>query len=282
MMMKLIADSGSTKTTWVLTEGGEVKKQIDTAGLNPYFHTSESIESILIAELLPFLVPDHIREIHFYGAGCSTENNNSIIRDSLAIYFRKSDIQVCHDILGAARSLFGHTQGIAGILGTGCNACYYDGTSCHSKVDSLGYLYGDEGAGSYLGKTFLGNYLKKELPTDLERAFIEKYHLTLEDILNSLYNRPSPNRFLAGFSEFLAPRQQHPFVYQMVRNSFLAFFNAQIKHYENYRELNVGFVGSIAYYYQSILIEAAESEGIKAGLIHKSPIDGLITYHINS
>jgi len=277
--MKLIADSGSTKTVWVVTEEGKEKGRINTAGLNPYFHTFESVESVLIAELLPFLVPDHIGEIHFYGAGCSTEKNNAMVQDALAIYFRKSRIMIYHDILGAARALFGHGKGIAGILGTGCNSCYYDGNHCFSKVDSLGYLFGDEGAGSYLGKTFLGKYLRKELPSDLDQAFREKFNPSLEDILDSLYNRPSPNRYLASFSAFLAPNQKHPFIHRLVLDSFLAFFHAQIKQYENYRELPVGFVGSIAFYYRDILTEAAREEEIMAATILRSPMEGLTVFH---
>ncbi len=280
--MKLIADSGSTKTTWVITEDGQINSRIITAGLNPYFHTSDSLVSLLSIELLPSLIPDQIQEIHFYGAGCSTENNQAMIGDALAIFFRKAEISISHDILGAARSLFGHEEGIAAILGTGCNSCYYDGLHCFSKVDSLGYLFGDEGGGSYLGKTLLGKFLKKELPEDLHNAFVKAYPSSLEDILNSVYNRPFPNRYLAGFSKFLEPLQQHPFVHQLVRNSFLAFFDAQIKQYHNYRELKISFVGSIAYYFKNILLEVAETEGIRTGIINKSPIDGLITFHNNS
>lgn len=277
--MKLIADSGSTKTTWVLIENGATKATVNSAGMNPYFHTSESLDAILNAELLPYIVPDHVREIHFYGAGCSTEKNDNLIREALQQYFHKADIHIYHDIMGAARALFGDQPGISCILGTGCNCCYYDGKEIFSQVDSLGYLFGDEGAGSYLGKTFMAAYLKKQLPADLRDAFDEKYHYTLEDILNSLYNRPYPNRFLASFSEFLVPRQDHPFLHQLIRDSFLAFFNAQVKHYNNNQVLPVSFVGSIAFYYETILRKAAQDEGIKVQRILKAPIEGLVEYH---
>ena len=159
--MKLIADSGSTKTTWILLEDGKVKSTITTGGLNPYFHNSDSVEAAIRADLAPFLVENHIKEVHFYGAGCSTEYNNNMIIDAIRVFFRKSKVYIYHDILGAARALFGDGRGIACILGTGCNSCYFDGSSTFSPVDSLGYLFGDEGAGSYLGKLFLGAYLKK-------------------------------------------------------------------------------------------------------------------------
>ena len=277
--MHLIIDSGSTKASWGLLEGKEHKTTVNTAGLNPYFHTSESISAILRAELLPYIVTDHIREIHFYGAGCSTENNDELISGSLRNFFHQARIFVYHDILGAARALFGNDRGISCILGTGCNCCFYDGSGIISKVDSLGYLFGDEGAGSYLGKNLMADYLKRRLPADLREEFEGKYRLSLEDILNSLYNLPYPNRFLASFSEFLAQHQEHPYVYNLVKNTFHAFFEAQVKHYEGYQELPVSFVGSIAFHYRKILEEAAKAEKIHIGTVIKAPMEGLMRFH---
>lgn len=277
--MILIADSGSTKTSWALTEAGKLKTTINSAGLNPYFHTSESVEAILSAEVIPYTVTDHVREIHFYGAGCSTEKNDALISEALSLHFHKASVFIYHDILGAARALFGDQSGISCILGTGCNCCYYDGTRIYSRVDSLGYLFGDEGAGSYLGKQFLGAYLKKQLPADLDGEFRSHYNYTLEDILNALYNLPYPNRFLASFSHFMGPRQHHPFIHDMVKRSFHAFFGAQVKHYDNYDKLPVSFVGSIAHCYRPILEEAAEEEHINIGTILCAPLDGLVAYH---
>jgi N-acetylglucosamine kinase-like BadF-type ATPase len=231
------------------------------------------------AGLVPFLSPDFIKEIHFYGAGCSTENNNAMLKDAMQLYFRKADIFIYHDILGAARAVFGKGKGIACILGTGCNCCYFDNDLIEAKVASLGYLFGDEGAGSYLGRTFMESYLKKRLPDDLVIEFDAIYKLTLEDILNAVYNRPSPNRWLASFSEFLAPRQNHPFVRQLVADSFEAFFKEQVTKYDHYNELPVSFVGSIAFFYKDILMETAEKSGILVGTIIQSPLEGLIKYH---
>jgi glucosamine kinase len=277
--MKLIADSGSTKTTWALLENGELKRTIPTPGLNPYFHTSETIEATLRADLTPHLPVDFIGEIHFYGAGCSTENNNKMVKESLQVFFRKAEIFIYHDILGAARALFGRGAGIACILGTGCNACFYDGNEVEYRVASLGYLFGDEGAGSYLGKTFMEKYLKNKLPDDLRDEFNSIYKLRLEDILNAVYNRPFPNRWLASFSEFLGPRQNHPFIKRLVRDSFNAFFEEQVFRYENHKELPVSFVGSIAFFYKDILLSAAKKAGIRVGTIQQSPLEGLISYH---
>ena len=148
------------------------------------------------------MVASFVKVIHFYGAGCSTENNNKMIRESLSQFFHHAEIHVHHDILGAARALHGEREGIACILGTGCNACYYDGKQIFTMVPSLGYLYGDEGAGSNIGKIFIEKYLKDKIPQDIRHEFDDAYHFSLEEILNSLYNRPSPNRFLASFSQF--------------------------------------------------------------------------------
>ena len=277
--MKLIADSGSTKTTWALLEKGEHKSTFYTPGLNPYFLTSEMIEAILRADLAPYVPGDFIREIHFYGAGCSTENNNNMLKEAMKMFFRKADIFIYHDILGAARALFGKGTGIACILGTGCNSCYFDGKEVESRVSSLGYLFGDEGAGSYLGRSFMEKYLKNKLPGDIRDEFNLIYKFSLEDILNAIYNRPFPNRWLASFSEFLAPRQDHPFVNDLVRSSFNAFFREQLFKYGNYKNTPVGFVGSIAFFYKDILLKTAKEAGIRVETILRSPLDGLICYH---
>jgi glucosamine kinase len=277
--MKLIADSGSTKTTWALLDRENCITTVQTSGMNPYFLSMERVHQILEAELMPFIDTERISEIHFYGAGCSTENNNRMLSVPMQKIFRNVVIHIYHDILGAARALFGKENGIACILGTGCNSCYYDGTDVESKVPSLGYFYGDEGAGSYLGKIFIGHYLKNRLPDYLKKEFDEQYHLTLEDILNSIYNRQSPNRWLASFSEFLAPRQQDQFIHRLVRDSFDAFIEEHICRYDGYKEMTVSFVGSIAHHYSAILKTASDHAGLKIGIILQSPIEGLQRYH---
>ena len=279
--MILLADSGSTKTTWTLMEDQRIVTNVQTAGMNPYFITSETVEAILKADLVPNLPADFVKKIFFYGAGCSTENNNNMLRDAMMIFFRKASVEVYHDILGAARALLGKEKGIACILGTGCNACYYDGEEVYSNVPSLGYLFGDEGAGSNLGKTLVGKYLKDRLPKELKKEFEETYKLSLEDILNALYNRPFPNRFLASFSEFIGPRKDNPFFHDLVKSSFQDFIEEQIKKYPDHKRLTISFVGSIAWVYKDILLEAAIENNLHVGTILKSPMEGLITFHQN-
>jgi glucosamine kinase len=279
--VKLLADSGSTKTTWTLMEGERIITTVQTAGMNPYFITSETVEAILKADVVPNVPVDFVKYIYFYGSGCSTENNNNMLKEAIQLYFRKADISIYHDILGAARALLGKEKGIACILGTGCNACYYDGQEVFSNVPSLGYLFGDEGAGSNLGKIFMEKYLKNNLPVEIKTDFENEYKLSLEDILNALYNRPFPNRFLASFSEFIGPRKDDPFFHDLVKKSFQAFIDEQIRKYPEYENLKISFVGSIAWYYKDILLEVVDENNLNTGIILKSPMEGLIKYHLN-
>lgn len=278
--MILIADSGSTKTFWAIVRNGEVEKVIQTQGLNPYFTPPGMIRDILIDELVRNLKCDEVRHIYFYGAGCSTEKNNGLIREPLYHYFRTAQIEVFHDITGAARALFGRDQGIACILGTGSNSCFYNGEEVFFGIPSLGYLFGDEGAGSNLGKKLIGRYLKNELPVKLKDAFEKRYNYSLEEILNALYNKPFPNRFLASFSLFLKDHDEDPYVYDLVYSSFIEFIDAHIARYDRYSSYPVGFIGSIAFQYREILLSAAQSKAVTVSKILKEPIEGLVAYHV--
>jgi len=277
--MRLIADSGSTKTFWALVQNGKQEKIIQTQGLNPYFTSRKMIYDILHNELVHNLASDTITHIYFYGAGCSTEKNNGLIRDQLQRFFREAKIEVFHDILGAARALFGRKKGIACILGTGCNSCFYNGAEVITKVPSLGYLFGDEGSGSYLGKKLLLKYLKNDLPEQIRISFDKKYSYSLEDILNSLYNKPFPNRFLASLSLFLKEHTDDPFIHDLIYFSFIEFIKAHIAKYDHYDTYPVGFIGSIAYYYRDILHEATASAALSVSKILQTPVEGLIEYH---
>ncbi|MFC2102419.1 hypothetical protein ACFLS7_05450 [Bacteroidota bacterium] len=277
--MVLVADSGSTKTVWALFQDGVVLKSIQTQGMNPYFTSPEMMKVILQDELILHLTSDDVTDIYFYGAGCSTETNNGLIVSQLQLLFQAARIEVFHDIMGAARALFGKTPGIACILGTGSNSCFYDGDNVFTNIPSLGYLFGDEGAGSNLGKKLLGRYLKEELPETIHRAFENRYQYSLEEILNALYNKPFPNRFLASFSLFMKDHVEDPYVHDLVYSSFVEFIDTHILKYKNFTSYPVGFIGSIAFQYQDILLEAAESKSIRVAKILKEPVEGLVEYH---
>jgi glucosamine kinase len=277
--MKLIADGGSTKTDWRLLKEGLEYKQVQTTGFNPYLVTSEQIEEILWKELQPFIDNNAISEVYYYGAGCSTPSKNMVIERAFEVVFPKADFYIDHDLLGAARAVCGKAEGIACILGTGSNSCFYDGREVTDHIFSLGYFFGDEGSGAYMGKQLLTTYLHNELPGDLAVKFREAHSLSNENILDAVYNKPAPSRFLASFSKFISDNRLHPFIDSLIRNNFRNFYNYQVICYPRYKDVPVNFVGSVAYHYQDILHEIGAESGITVGKIIQAPIDGLVEYH---
>jgi glucosamine kinase len=278
--MILIADSGSTKTDWVLID--ETKQQrYKTIGYNPYFINSESIYNSLSEKLVPELDPLIIKSVYFYGAGCSSADNVEIVNKALTRCFINSKVSVGHDMLAAARALLRTEPGFAAIIGTGSNTCIYNGKEITRNIDSLGYLLGDEGSGSYIGKKLVRDFMRGYLPKELDVKFREKYQLSHADIFNNLYNKPLPNRFLAGFCMFADENQDHAYVRQVVKESFNDFFKNLVTHYENYKNYSFNCVGSVAYVFRDILNETAVEHGMKPGKILHSPIEDLVDYHIN-
>lgn len=276
--MILTADSGSTKTDWKLTidEGKEVL--FSTQGINP-FHMSEStVEGIIVNELLPLLKKDAeistIKEIHFYGAGC-TPAKIPVMERILKELFPAADvIEVASDLLGAAKALCGDEEGIACILGTGANSCYYDGKTIVENVSPMGFILGDEGSGAVIGKTFI-NELYKGLHGDFIPVFEKETGLCQADIIQKVYREPLPNRFLASLSVFInTHKDEQPWIKDMIVECFRNFFRKNIAHY-NRRDLPVNFVGSIAFHYSEQLIESANLEGFRIGRILKSPLSAL-------
>ncbi|MFL5754016.1 MAG: N-acetylglucosamine kinase, partial [Bacteroidia bacterium] len=200
--MILIADSGSTKTDWVLTDNDKNQFRFSTIGYNPYFIDSENIYHSLTQNLIPRFDAHKVKKVIFYGAGCSTTENSAIVHKAISKCFSNSEVKVEHDMLAAARALLGNKRGFAAIIGTGSNTCIYDGNDIEKNIDSLGYLLGDEGSGSCIGKKIIRDYMRGFLPIDLDHKFNTTYHLTNADIFDCLYNKRSPNRFLASFCKF--------------------------------------------------------------------------------
>jgi N-acetylglucosamine kinase-like BadF-type ATPase len=277
--MILIADGGSTKTDWRLISPQSEIISVQTIGFNPYLSTTAEIEQILWKELDPFLGTRKVKQVIYYGAGCSTSSKNEIVSSAIRPFFPEAEISIYHDLLGAARALCGDQPGIACILGTGSNSCLYDGNDIIENVPSLGYFFGDEGSGAYLGKMLLKAYLHDELPHDLKEAFKVRYPLSLENILDAVYNKGKPSRFLASFSEFIFEKQEHSFINKLITANFTEFFRYFVLRYTNYNEYPVNFVGSIAFLYQSLLKDVALEFGIHIGCIKRTPIDGLVEFH---
>ena len=278
--MILIADSGSTKTDWCVVENGVLVQQIFTKGTNPFFQSEEEISNEIATALLPELKTDEFDAVYFYGAGCGFPDKIEIVHRAISKQLKvKGNVEVATDMLAAARGLCGREAGIACIMGTGSNSCYYDGENIVANVSPLGFILGDEGSGACLGKLMVGDLLKNQMNPELKEKFLKQFDLTPADIIDRVYRKPFPNRFLASLSPFLAQNINEPCVHELVLNSFKDFFKRNIMQYENYQNLKVNLIGSVAFYYKEVLAEAAEAMGIQLGTIIQSPMEGLIKYH---
>jgi len=282
--MILIADSGSTKTDWCLINKDREPKIISTKGINPFYQTEEEIFTELSKTLIPEVkktlenTSSTMTGVYFYGAGCTPEKS-PIVKSAIAKALGNSiTIEVESDMLGAARALCQHDTGIVCIMGTGSNSCYYDGKQITANVSPLGFILGDEGGGAVLGKLMVGDLLKNQMTPGLKEKFLKEYDLTPAEIIDRVYRKPFPNRFLASLNKFLEDNLSDPTVHALVLSSFEAFIHRNVMQYE-YQGIPVNFIGSIAYYYRTVLQEAAEKTGIKLGIIMKIPMEGLIKYH---
>lgn len=248
--------------------------------MNAVMLTEEEIRSRIADELVPELAGYPVEEVYFYGAGCISEDVCSNVARAISCNFPDAaTVEVHTDLLAAARALFGRKPGIACILGTGSNSCYYDGTEIVDNVSPLGYILGDEGSGAVLGKILLGDILKNQLPADLCSKFLEQYDLDRISIIRRVYKEPQANRFLASVTPFLIENIEREEIHALVLNAFKAFFKRNIAQYPSYKTLNVNFIGSIAYYYRHVLEEAAKECGCTIGTVIKSPMEGLIKFH---
>ena len=277
--MKLIADCGSTKIDWCVIENGQIVKQVFTCGMNAIMLTEEEMAEQIKNELRDQVAEYAIDEVYFYGAGCISEEVCDNVRRAISKSIPAKIIEVHTDLLAAARALCGHKQGIACILGTGSNSCYYDGEKIVDNVSPLGYILGDEGSGAVLGKILVGDVLKKQLPEALCEKFLKQYDLDRLTIIQRVYKQPGANRFLASVTPFLIQNINEPAVHSLVFNSFKSFFVRNIANYENYKNLKVNFIGSIAHYYQEVLREAASAVECQIGTIIQIPMAGLIEFH---
>lgn len=279
MSMNLIADSGSTKTAWCLLCNNQIIRRFDTAGINPFFQSEEDIVSQLEEVLLPKISDFVVENIYFYGAGCADPVKNKALEKLLKLIVGAKEVFVASDMLGAARGLLGRERGIACILGTGANSGFYDGDNLIKGVYAGGYILGDEGSGGVLGKLLISDWVKKQMPQDIYDALTEEYGLTYLGIVDRVYKQPFPNRWLAQFTKFMSAHRDNVYIHNLLVDAFKAFFNRNIKQYDEWEMLKVGFVGSIAFYFNEELTEAADACGIKLGKIMQNPIEGLIEYH---
>jgi N-acetylglucosamine kinase-like BadF-type ATPase len=278
--MIIIADCGSTKCDWLLTQGGRDQRLENTVGFSPFFHTTEEIKAILETQLAPKVVAGDVREIYFYGTGVHDAHRTKIVADALSAVFPNAQIEVEHDLLAAARATCGRSAGISCILGTGSNSCYFDGTAILDNVPSLGWLLGDEGSGTHLGKALLRAMFYRELPADLQKAFDEAFPEGHDAIKDRVYEKGA-NAYLATFTRFLGDHLDHPLVRNLVAGCLSEFLDRQVVKYQGYQQVPVHFVGSIAYHFQDILAKCMDERRLKLGVVVRKPIYPLADYHVH-
>ncbi len=279
--MILIADCGSTKTEWREVNDGIAGKSYISSGLNPFFVTGEEIVSLLGREL-PGLRKAGVSRIFFYGTGVSNAGKAEIVRRALTEFFDPKELVIGSDLLGAARSLCMNNPGIACIIGTGSNSCFYDGKEIASNVPPLGYILGDEGGGAVIGRKLVSSVLKKQLPENIIEDFFRAYPFTPAEILENVYNMPYPNRFLGQFSRFIADNIHVSELRSIITSSFDEFIVRNVLSYPEARQYQVHFTGSIAYYFRPSLEELLLKYRLKPGIFTISPIENLVNFHIQN
>jgi glucosamine kinase len=277
--MLLIADSGSTKTEWMLINNKQLVMQFVTSGFNPYYFGNNAISKILHTELPADLPLQAINNVIYYGSGCSNQYNCQIVSEAFAAVFTKSIITIHHDLLAAAHALLGKNVGIACILGTGSNSCLYDGERIVANVPSLGYLLADEGSGTYIGKKLVTAILYGEAPEAITNDFYSTTNLSFETTLRTIYSSDKPGSLLAGFTELVGKHIHLSFCKNLVASAFDDFIKVHISQYELYQNLSVSFVGSVAFHFSEILQTQLRNAGISPGLILKTPAKGLAAYY---
>lgn len=275
--MLLIAESGSTKTDWRLVNKGEIVP-FKTIGFNPYhIQEKEIVQHLKQSELAE--KAKEVTQLYFYGSGCATDENKQLIKIALEQVFTSAKINVDHDLMAAARACCGKEKGMVAILGTGSNTCLYDGVNITHNIPALGYVLGDEGSGTYMGKELIKKYLNKELSPHLNEAFEKKYPYRLNSILNQVYKQPLPNEFLAQFTRFLKEHEQEEEIREIIQNSFHSFFTQHICKYPSYQQYDLNLVGSIAHVFNKQLKAVAQNYEVTINKVAERPINELVRFH---
>ncbi|RKS96011.1 BadF/BadG/BcrA/BcrD ATPase family protein [Chryseobacterium defluvii] len=279
--MVAIVDSGSTKTDWVILDDfKKVFLKTETIGFNPNFINKELIVPEIEKNNSLATVKNSITRIFFYGSGCGIQKNCETIEEELSKVFGNASITVKEDLMAAAYAAYNGKPAIVCIMGTGSNSCYFDGQKLKIKLPSLGFLMGDEGSGSAIGKQLVRRYFMQKLPEDLHREFEDTYQLTIDEALKNMYHTTRPNAYLADFNKFVVERKEHPYFKQMVFDEMMNFFDYQVLPYEESKDAEINFIGSIAYYYENILRSAAAELNLNVGHVVQKPIESLVNYHI--
>jgi len=274
----LIADSGATKAEWCLIRNGK-KKAIFTQGISPYFLDTEQIKNLLLKELKPGLKNITVEEVFYYGTGCANADNAKSVKKAIKNVFTEAKVEVTHDLMAAARGLCRRKKGIVANLGTGSFCCYFDGKKIVRQTPGIGYVLGDEGSGAYLGKKVIQYYLYETFDDDLRARFDAKYVTNRIEILENVYKKPLPNRYLASFAIFLAENRGHYMIENIIEDALNDFFFYHLCKYRESWVMPIHFVGSIAYGFKDVLQQLCNTYEFELGTVMKNPMEGLIKYH---
>jgi glucosamine kinase len=276
--MILIAESGSTKTDWVVLRKNKSNFRFATHGFNPNYYPLAVLEKAL-DELILHLQPAEIKKVFYYGAGCSSEEMSRMISTSFAGRFENATVEIHHDLFASARALFQNGNGLASVLGTGSSTCLYENHTIINAIPSTGYLLGDEGSGFHLGKMLLNALLRKELPGEMVTDLQEKFEIRQDGFIQELYAREKPNAFIASFVPFIHEYRHNRLIDDLVKSAFRSFFRENICKYPDYLNYELGFTGSVAYLFKDKLMFVAGEFGCRISKILKSPLEELIDYH---
>ncbi|RCH53617.1 N-acetylglucosamine kinase [Mucilaginibacter hurinus] len=277
--MIVVADSGSSKTDWLVALPEQPPASFRTDGLNPYFLSDKEIVKVIQSQAHDLLkYADEITEIYFFGAGCSSPDRHEIVSNALTQLFPGAFISVDSDLLGSAYATCGNEKGLCCVLGTGSNISYFDGTDVHAGRYGLGYVLGDEGSGTWLGKVLITDFLYGNMPDDIAAQFYDTYKLDKETVIKNVYQKPKANSYLAAFSKFLYQVRDTAYGQQVINNGLLEFIETNIKAYPQYHKYKCNFIGSIAFVFAAELSALCEKDGISVGKIIRQPINDLLTY----
>lgn len=279
--MIVIGVSGSTKCDWAILRESNTIARFSTRGINPLFHDQDQIASILSSSADLVQHAREVRAVFIYGAGCGSKTRQQVVVKALFTLLPKAHHYVKHDIVASALAAYDGTPAITAILGTGSNACYFDGDIVRQGTPALDYILGDEGGGAWYGRKLLNAYLYKKLPEDLQKEFSERYGLTIDDILEHVYMKPYANVYLASFMSFFQDHQDHVYIRQLLHTGMGLFMDIYLLSIQQHQSVKTHFTGSVAANFESILREEADKRGIKVGKIIKEPIDELVSYHLN-
>ncbi len=277
--MILVADSGSSKTDWLLAVSQQEPLQFKTGGLNPYFLTEKEMVKIMQdqgAEMVAHAAD--ITEIYFFGAGCSSPDRHEIVTNALSQLFPKAYISVDSDLLGSAYATCGHEKGLCCVLGTGSNISFFDGEEVHSGKHGLGYVLGDEGSGTWFGKALITDFLYGNMPADIHALFDQHYGLNKETVINNVYQKPAANSYLTSFAKFLNEIRTTEYCQALIARGLMEFIDTDIKSFPQYHKYKCHFVGSIAYVFADELKALCEANEVHVGKIIRQPIFDLMHF----